>query len=102
VNDDDVARLAEAMARAMLDKLGVGRSCYTPAEVAQRAGLSEAFVYRSIAAGELRVVRPGGRTIARVLPEHEALWLRGQRSATDTPVVGIEAARSELAARRRA
>jgi len=72
-----LARLARAVAVAVTDALaeaqGVGRSSYSIAEVALRAGFSEGYVRHAVRVGLLRVVRPGGRDLARVLPEDEAL-----------------------------
>jgi hypothetical protein len=87
-------KLSQAVAVAVLDavlgRLGAaGRSSFSITEVAQRAGLSEQAVRDDVHAGRLRVVRPGGRSSARVMPEDELLWLSGRRVPADEPCEGI-------------
>lgn len=87
-------RIAAAVVGALAEQHAVGRSAYSVAEVAQRAGVSEQFVRNEIHAGRLRAVRPGGREVARVLPEDEALWLQGRKTPADPPAEGISPAKA--------
>lgn len=97
-----VAALARAVAVAVTEWLAAtqtaGRSSFTIAEVAQRAGFSEGYVRDAMRLGLLRVVRPGGRDLARVLPEDEALWLSGRIKEDESPAVGLS---DKIAARNR-
>ncbi len=97
---DQLRKLAQAVAVAVADALRAdvsraGRSSYSIAEVAERAGVGETTVRDDVRAGLLRVVRPGGRSVARVLPQDELAWLQGQRTPTDPPVTGISPAVAE-------
>lgn len=78
-----------AVVRVLAETHAVGRSGYSVAEVARRANLSETFVRQDILAGKLRVVRPGGRSAARVLPADEARWLEGRTKPEDAPAEGL-------------
>lgn len=88
-----LGRLARLVSVAVVGTLAetqaVGRSSYSIAEVAQRAGLSENYVRGDVQRGLLHVVRPGGRDVARVLPEDEALWLSGRTKRDDPPAEGL-------------
>ena len=55
------------------------RFSYSPAEVAARLGISRALVYRLIAAGRLRAVKLGART---VIPAAELERLLSEDSAS--------------------
>ena len=88
-----LAKLARAVAVAVTESLAhqhaIGRSSYSLAEVAQRAGLSEGYIREDVRRGLLRVVRPGDRDVARVLPGDEGLWLQGRAQASDRPAEGL-------------
>jgi excisionase family DNA binding protein len=57
------------------------RSAYSLAEVAQRAGISRASVYRAVASGALRTIKLGSgkRPTQRVTPADERSWLESLR-----------------------
>jgi hypothetical protein len=81
---DQLRQMAQGVAIAVADTLRgdvsrCGRSCYTIKEVADRAGMSETAVRRDVAAGLLRVVRPGGRAGASVLAADELTYLEGRK-----------------------
>jgi len=86
-------KLAHAISVAVTESLAqqhaIGRSSYSLAEVACRAGVSEAYVREDVRRGLLRVVRPGGRDVARVLLADEGLWLQGRMNDADPPVEGL-------------
>lgn len=86
-------RLAQAVAVAVADAMACsgapGRSCYSIAEVARRAGVSDDYVRKAVARGLLRVVRLGGRDTARVTPEDEHLWVTGRLRPDDEPAEGL-------------
>lgn len=88
-----LGRLARLISVAVVGTLAetqtVGRSSYSIAEVAERAGVSEDYVRADVRRGLLRVVRLGGRDVARVLPEDEALWLSGRTKRDDPPAEGL-------------
>jgi hypothetical protein len=83
--------VAGAVTAALAEQHARGRSAYSVAEVAARAGVSDDSVYQAIGLGLLRVVRLGGGHVARVLPTDEALWLTGRLKADDEPAIGLSA-----------
>lgn len=82
--------------------VGVGRASFSPKEIAVRNACSETFVRQAIAEGRLTAHPLGGCGPLRVTLEAEALWIRGQHSPEDPPVVGVPASRAaSYGARRR-
>ena len=55
----------------------VGRSIWTPAEVAERAGVCVDLIYKNIRAGKLKAIKVGlgQRYGLRIRPEDEQAWL---------------------------
>lgn len=63
------------------------RSAFTPSEIARRAGVSRAHIYKQINLGRLKAVRLAGgkRPLIRITPEAEREWLQSAAPAVHQP-----------------
>jgi hypothetical protein len=63
----------------------IERSAFSPVEIAARAKVSRAHIYREIASGRLKAKRlaAGKRPLFRITPEAEAEWLASAPPAVE-------------------
>lgn len=90
LDPEQLTELSQVVADAVAKSPMFARAALTVPEAAEACGYSVTQLYREVREGRLLTVRPGAGAQMRVMPEHLRLWLFGQRTPDDEPVMGVD------------